>query len=129
MNETVLKIVRAFLSLNDVMPPMLIGYSDQAKPLALVGSFRDFQEQVTFCAVTKMAFILNKIKGYHILTHGFMRDDLTRETNETVKVKTTNQLIQFLGKNKSKKLEGDAEVLIDAFISPRNNSCSVYKLD
>src|ERR1041384_3305217 len=98
--EQIIKIARSYLSLNDQLPPMIIGADDQEKPLALVGLFRDFQEQITFCAVVRMAFIINSIKNYHILTHGFMRDDLTNNSSESeeVKEKSVNKLIQFLGR-------------------------------
>jgi hypothetical protein len=124
--EKILQLVRAYLSLNNQMPPMVLSFNNQSEPLALIGSFRNFQEQVTFCAISRMAFILNQTKNYHILTHGFMREDLTKD--DLTQKKITNQLIKFLGKNKSKKEVGDAEVLIDTFISPEKNTCSVYKL-
>lgn len=126
--DNTLQIVKTYLNNNATMPPMLIGYDQKNQPLALIGSFRDFQEQITFCAVAKLAFILNDVKRYHIITHGYMRDDLTKSDSTTTKLETTNQLIKFLGKNKSKKVEGDAEVLIDAFISDKGNTCSVHKL-
>jgi len=56
------------------LPPMIIGFTRTGEYLALLGTFRDFQEQLTFCSIARMAFVLHNIAEYYVLTHGDMTD-------------------------------------------------------
>lgn len=74
-------IARTYLDTHQgKMPPMLIGFNAEGESITLLGTFRDFPEQLTFCSIARMAFILYDIVEYHVLTHGDMKyeDDKTQ---------------------------------------------------
>lgn len=74
-SQTALDIARNYLTLNEgKMPSMLVGFTETGESIALLGTFRDYQEQLTFCTIAHMTFILHKVREYHILTFGGLKD-------------------------------------------------------
>lgn len=79
-NQTV-AIARTYLESHaGTMPPMIVGFNEAGEYLALLGTFRDFQEQLTYCALVRMGFVLHNIKEYFVLTHGNMTEEVGKET-------------------------------------------------
>lgn len=68
-----IQVARSYIeSHTESMPPMIVGFTAEGEYLALLGAFRDFQEQITFCSIARMSFIVHNINEYYVVTHGDM---------------------------------------------------------
>jgi hypothetical protein len=124
MNEDILELAKEYITNQGNSPTLIVGRDGNNNFLPLIGTFRDFEEQITFCAITKMSFYFNKIKEYYVITHGIMKDQLNPEQITAAK----SNLMRFLRKEKDIYVNiNNAEVLIITKIS-KDKECTVYKI-
>jgi hypothetical protein len=90
--KSAINIARTYmLTHGGEMPLIVVGFNERNESMALLGSFRkkhELDDQKTFCAILRMAFIANHITEYYVLAKSQMTlsDDTSTETTEELPV-------------------------------------------